>query len=377
MPPLSPEENLRYARHFSLPEVGTEGQKKLKNASVLCIGTGGLGSPIALYLAAAGVGKIGLVDDDNVEASNLQRQIIHGESWIGKPKLESAKQRLLETNPHIEVICHQARFTAKNAMEIAQGYDIIIDGTDNFPTRYLSNDVAFLLKKPNIYGSIFRFEGQVSVFAPHLEGPCYRCMLPQPPDPGTVPSCAEAGVLGVLPGIIGSLQAMEAIKLILGAGEPPLGKLVHYDALNTAFRTFNLRKDPECPLCGENPTVTKLIDYEGFCGLNRPNAFKEISVRELKDKLDAGIDGLLIDVRMPYEHEVASIEGSQLIPLPDFPNHTEQLPKDQPIYVHCKKGGRSTKACQILIDAGFSNVTNIEGGTDAWREEVDPTFPMI
>lgn len=373
MSSLTPQESLRYQRHFSLPEVGTEGQEKLKAASVLCIGTGGLGSPIALYLAAAGVGKIGLVDDDKVEASNLQRQIIHGESWIGEPKLESAKQRLLETNPHAEIICHHARFTSKNAMEIAKDYDIIIDGTDNFPTRYLSNDVSFLLKKPNVYGSIFRFEGQVSVFAPHLGGPCYRCMLPQPPDPGTVPSCAEAGVLGVLPGIIGSLQAMEAIKLILGAGEPPLGKLVHYDALNTAFRTFNLRKDPECPLCGENPTVTELIDYEGFCGLNQPSTVNEISVKELKDKMDAGLDGILVDVRMPYEYDISSIEGSQLIPLPDVPSQLDQLPKNQTIYMHCKMGARSAKACQILLDAGFADVINIAGGMDAWSEEIEPS----
>ena len=313
---LTPEENQRYARHFTLPEVGSEGQEKLKASSVLCIGTGGLGSPIALYLAAAGVGKIGLVDDDKVEASNLQRQIIHGESWIGKPKLESAKARLLETNPHIKVITHHARFTAANAMEIAKDYDVIIDGTDNFPTRYLSNDVSFLLKKPNVYGSIFRFEGQMSVFAPHLGGPCYRCMLPEPPDPGSVPSCAEAGVLGVLPGIIGSLQAMEAIKLLLDAGKPPLGKLLHYDALNTEFRTFNLRKDPQCPLCGDNPTVTELIDYEDFCGLKPPETMTEITVAELKQKLESGLDGILIDVRMPNEHAECSISGSTLIPLP-------------------------------------------------------------
>ena len=367
---LTPEENKRYARHFTLPEVGKSGQEKLKSSSVLCIGTGGLGSPVALYLAAAGVGTIGLVDDDQVEASNLQRQIIHGESWIGKPKLDSAKARLLEVNPHINVVTYNARFTSKNAVEIIQDqdYDIIIDGTDNFPTRYLSNDVAYLLKKPNIYGSIFRFEGQMSVFAPHLGGPCYRCMLPEPPDPGTVPSCAEAGVLGVLPGIIGSLQAMEAIKILLDAGTPPLGKLVHYDALNTNFKHFNLRKDPQCPLCGENPTIKKLIDYEEFCGVKPPENMKEITVTELRDKLTAGLDGQLIDVRMPDENAVCSIEGSILIPLPEIPNRASELSKDTALYIHCKGGVRSAKACAYLSEQGFTDLVNIKGGMDAWLE---------
>ncbi len=372
---LTDAEKNRYARHFTLPEVGSEGQEKLKASSVLCIGTGGLGSPIALYLAAAGVGKIGLVDDDKVEASNLQRQIIHGESWIGKSKLDSAKSRLLETNPHIEVVTHHARFTAANAIEIAQDYDVIIDGTDNFPTRYLSNDVSFLLKKPNVYGSIFRFEGQMSVFAPHLGGPCYRCMLPEPPDPGSVPSCAEAGVLGVLPGIIGSLQAMEAIKLLLGAGKPPLGKLLHYDALNTEFRTFNLRKDPQCPLCGDNPTVTALIDYENFCGLTPPSTMTEITVTELRQKLDQGLDGILIDVRMQQEYDAARLEQSRHIPLPTIVNAASGLPKDQNLYIHCKGGVRSARACAQLADLGFTKLINIEGGLDAWREQIDPALP--
>jgi adenylyltransferase/sulfurtransferase len=366
--PLSPEESKRYARHFTLPEVGQAGQEKLKNSSVLCIGAGGLGSPVALYLAAAGVGTIGIVDDDKVESSNLQRQIIHGESWIGKSKLDSAKARLLETNPHINVVTYQAKFTSTNAIEIAQDYDIIIDGTDNFPTRYLSNDVAFLLKKPNIYGSIFRFEGQMSVFAPHLGGPCYRCMLPEPPEPGSVPSCAEAGVLGVLPGIIGSLQAMEAIKLLLGAGNPPLGKLVHYDALNTSFRNFNLRKDPQCPLCGENPSVTELIDYEDFCGVKPPDIMTEITVTELKQKLDAGLDGILIDVRLPAEHAKCSIPSSKLIPLPEIENAASDLPRDKPLYIHCKGGVRSARACTYLAKLGFTQLVNIEGGMDAWLE---------
>ncbi|MGJ8656165.1 MAG: molybdopterin-synthase adenylyltransferase MoeB [Akkermansiaceae bacterium] len=368
--PLTPEEKKRYARHFTLPEVGQVGQEKLKASSVLCIGAGGLGSPVALYLAAAGVGTIGIVDDDTVETSNLQRQILHGESWIGKPKLDSAKARLLEINPHLNVVTYPAKFTSANAVEIVQDkdYDIIIDGTDNFPTRYLSNDVAFLLKKPNIYGSIFRFEGQISVFAPHLGGPCYRCMLPEPPEPGSVPSCAEAGVLGVLPGIIGSLQAMEAIKLILAAGTPPLGKLVHYDGLNTNFRNFNLRKDPQCPLCGENPTITKLIDYEEFCGVKPPETMTEITVTELKVKLDSGLDGMLIDVRLPAEHAECSIPGSKLIPLPDIPNSAENLPKNTTLYIHCKGGVRSARACAYLAENGFTQLVNISGGMDAWLE---------
>jgi adenylyltransferase/sulfurtransferase len=372
---LTPAEKQRYARHFTLPEVGEEGQGKLKNSSVLCIGTGGLGSPVAMYLAAAGVGRIGLVDADHVEPSNLQRQIIHGESWIGKPKLESAKARLQEINPHIEIECHEARFSAANAIQIAENYDIIIDGTDNFPTRYLSNDVSFLLKKPNIYGSIFRFEGQISAFAPHLGGPCYRCMLPTPPDPGTVPSCAEAGVLGVLPGIIGSMQAMEAIKLIVGAGKPPLGKLVHYDALNTEFRSFTLRKDPECPLCGENPSIIELIDYDNFCGLPSTSSMKEITVLELKEKLDAGLDGILVDVRTPAEVEAAALEGTQRIPLQELPARFAEIPTDKTIYIHCKAGGRSAKACAFLAEQGITNTVNIKGGIDAWRDLVDPSLP--
>ncbi|GAA5494022.1 putative adenylyltransferase/sulfurtransferase MoeZ [Rubritalea halochordaticola] len=376
MPELSSVEKQRYARHFTLPEVGEEGQLKLKEASVLCIGTGGLGSPAALYLAAAGVGRIGLVDSDHVESSNLQRQILHGESWIGKPKLESAAHRLHETNPHIEIELHEARFTAQNARQIAESYDIIIDGTDNFPTRYLSNDLAFFLKKPNIYGSIFRFEGQISVFAPHLGGPCYRCMLPEPPDPGSVPSCAEAGVLGVLPGIIGSLQAMEAIKLILGIGSPPLGKLVHYDALSTSFRSFNIRKDPQCPLCGDNPTVTDLIDYEGFCGLAPTNTMNEITITELKTKIDSGLDGILLDVRTPEEYAAAKIPGvTHHIPLQELPERYQEIPTDQTIYVHCKLGGRSAKACQFLSSVGINNTTNVKGGIDAYRDLIDPTLP--
>jgi adenylyltransferase/sulfurtransferase len=377
---LSNAEKARYARHFSLSQVGQEGQEKLKNASVLCIGTGGLGSPSTLYLAAAGVGRIGLVDSDVVEISNLQRQILHGESTLGKSKLDSAEARLRDINPHVTIEKHACNFTAENAMEIAANYDIIIDGTDNFPTRYLSNDVAFFLKKPNIYASIFRFEGQLSVFAPHLGGPCYRCMLPQPPDPGTVPSCAEAGVLGVLPGIIGSLQAMEAIKLLLGAGEPPLGRLLHYDALQTKFREFNLRRDPECPLCGDHPTVTELIDYQAFCGIptqkppastsiNQPTTPLQICVNTLKEKLDNGFKGHLIDVREPWEHQTCNIEGFRLVPMQTFTSILPELEasgKDTEIILLCHSGARSAHVQQFLITQGFTNTSNVAQGIAAW-----------
>jgi len=370
---LSTEEKSRYARHFSLSQVGLEGQQKLKNSSVLCIGAGGLGSPSALYLAAAGVGKIGIVDADVVELSNLQRQILHGQSTLGQSKLDSAATRLTDTNPHVEVIKYPVNFTAENALEIANDYDVIIDGTDNFPTRYLSNDVSVLLKKPNIYASIFRFEGQLSVFAPHLGGPCYRCMLPQPPDPGSVPSCAEAGVLGVLPGIMGSLQAMEAIKLLLGAGEPPLGRLLHYDALHTRFREFKLKRDPECPLCGDNPTITKLIDYENFCGMNTstPNNPDEISVSELNDKLANNFNGIFLDVRETWEYDVASIPGARLVPLATFPSIIPELKSaglDTEIIIHCKSGMRSDRACEFLRGEGFTKAINVAGGIDAWLE---------
>ncbi len=369
---LSNEEKARYARHFTLEQVGLEGQERLKNSSVLCIGAGGLGSPSTLYLAAAGVGRIGIVDSDVVELSNLQRQILHGQSTLGKSKLESGEARLNDINPHVQIDKHACNFTAENAMEIAKDYDVIIDGTDNFPTRYLSNDVAFFLKKPNIYASIFRFEGQLSVFAPHLGGPCYRCMLPQPPDPGSVPSCAEAGVLGVLPGIMGSLQAMEAIKILLDTGKPPLGKLLHYDALQTTFREFNLRRDPECPLCGENPTVTELIDYDQFCGIPNqdnmtPDHF-EISVSELKDKLTSGFSGTLLDVRETWEHDVANIPDARLIPLGEFPSiipELEAMGRDHEILIHCKSGVRSARACEFLINDGFTNGRNVAGGIEA------------
>ena len=369
---LSPEEKQRYARHFTLSQVGIEGQQKLKASSVLCIGAGGLGSPSMLYLAAAGIGRIGIVDPDVVERSNLQRQILHGESSLGSTKLESAEARLKDVNPHVQIEKHPCRFTAENALEIAKNYDVIIDGTDNFPTRYLSNDVAFFLKKPNIYASIFQFEGQLSVFAPHLGGPCYRCMLPDPPAAGTVPSCAEAGVLGVLPGVIGSLQAMEAIKVILGIGEPPMGRLVHYDALQTAFREFKLRKDPQCPLCGSNPTITTLqpiMNHNDIC--QAPSGPNELSVTELKAKIDQGLTGIIIDVREQWEHDIVNLPQAKLVPLNTFPSiipELTELGKDHEIIIHCKVGGRSAHAVEFLINEGFTNVYNVIGGMEAWQK---------
>ena len=377
---LSPDEHERYARHFSLSQVGIEGQKKLKNSSVLCIGAGGLGSPSALYLAAAGVGRIGIVDPDVVELSNLQRQILHGQSTLGLSKLDSAASRLEDINPHVKLEQHACRFSSENAMQIAADYDIIVDGTDNFPTRYLSNDVCFFLKKPNIYASIFRFEGQLSVFAPHLGGPCYRCMLPQPPEPKSVPSCAEAGVLGVLPGIMGSLQAMEAIKILLGIGEPPLGRLIHYDALLTKFREFNLRRDPQCPLCSENPTITGLVDYQEFCATPKENNMKdtpgEINVEELKKKLDEGFDGLLLDVRETWEHGVANIDAARLIPMAEIPDNIAELQamgNDHELLILCKSGGRSARVMQYLQQEGFTNVHNVIGGMDDWLKQQAPS----
>ncbi|MBT8045373.1 MAG: molybdopterin-synthase adenylyltransferase MoeB [Verrucomicrobiae bacterium] len=372
---LSQEEHARYARHFSLDQVGVEGQEKLKTSSVLCIGAGGLGSPAALYLAAAGVGRIGLVDPDVVELSNLQRQILHGQSTLGMNKLDSAAQRLHDINPHVQIEPHACHFTAENAVEIAKDYDVIIDGTDNFPTRYLSNDVAYLLKKPNIYASIFRFEGQLSVFAPHLGGPCYRCMLPEPPSPESVPSCAEAGVLGVLPGIIGSLQAMEAIKILLGAGEPPLGRLIHYDALQTCFRELELRQDPECPLCGENPTIKELADYQDFCGTTNTSSQSklpdEMCAEQLKAKLDGDFCGLLLDVRETWEHSICNIDTARLVPMSEIPSvvpELESLGHDHEILCLCKSGIRSARVMEYLRQQGFTNVCNITGGMDAWQK---------
>src|SRR5205814_331863 len=321
---LSVEELQRYSRHLIMPEVTSEGQNRLKAARVLCIGAGGLGSPAALYLAAAGVGTLGIVDFDDVDLSNLQRQILHGTKDVGRKKLDSARDRLRDANPGIKIETHECRFTSKNALEIVLGYDVVVDGSDNFPTRYLSNDVCVFAKKPNVYGSVFRFDGQTTVFAPHLGGPCYRCLFPEPPPPGSVPNCAQAGVLGVLPGIVGTIQANEAIKLILGVGEPLVGRLLYFDALKMKFREFHLRQDPQCPVCGDSPSITKPIDYEQFCGIST-SVIPTVSVRELKQKLDARENFQLVDVREPLEHEIASIDGARLIPLGELPDRLDEL----------------------------------------------------
>ena len=379
---FSNDEIARYSRHLIMPEVTLEGQKRLKAASVLCIGAGGLGSPIALYLAAAGIGRMGLVDADIVDFSNLQRQILHGTKDVGRKKLNSARDRIREINPNVQVDLHDTYFRADNARELVAPYDIVIDGTDNFPTRYCSNDVCVLLKKPNIYGSIFRFDGQCTVFAPHLGGPCYRCMFPEPPPPGMVPSCAEGGVLGVLPGIIGVMQAIEAIKLIMGLGESLIGRLVHFDALKLKFREFKLRRDPKCPICGENPTIKELIDYEQFCGI--PQAAAEeaaeapvpvISVQDLKKKLDAKEKFELVDVREKFEYDICRIPGSKLIPLGELPSRMSELDSADEIVLQCKTGGRSGKALKLLREAGFTKLDNLEGGITAWADEIDPSMP--
>ena len=379
---FSNDEIARYSRHLIMPEVTLEGQKRLKAAKVLCIGTGGLGSPIALYLAAAGVGRIGLVDFDTVDYSNLQRQILHGTGDVGRKKLKSAKDRIRDVNPNVQVDLHDAYFTSDNARQIAEPYDIVIDGTDNFPTRYLSNDVCVFLKKPNIYGSIFRFDGQSTVFAPHLGGPCYRCMFPEPPPPGMVPTCAEGGVLGVLPGIIGVIQAIEAVKLIIGIGEPLIGRLVHFDALKMKFREFKLRRDPKCPVCSDHPTITDLIDYEQFCGMPQAaaaeaerEAVPTISVQELKRKLDAGEDFLLVDVREAYEQDIARLPAAKLIPVGDLPSRMSELDSAQEIALVCKIGNRSIQALRTLQEAGFSKLVNVTGGIEAWAKEVDQSVP--
>src|SRR3954471_14885766 len=373
-PALSHAEVLRYSRHLLLPEVGVEGQRKLKAARVLTIGAGGLGSPLSLYLAAAGVGTIGIVDFDVVDLTNLQRQIVHGTSTLGKTKLESAKARLTDLNPNLKVESHDARLSAANALEIIREYDIVVDGTDNFPTRYLVNDACVLLDKPNVYGSIFRFEGQASVFYAK-EGPCYRCLYSEPPPPGLVPSCAEGGVLGVLPGIIGSIQALETIKLIIGAGDSLIGRLVLFDALKLKFRELKLRKDPDCPLCGEHPTIHELIDYEAFCGIGAAPAYQgpEIVAEQLKDELSQkGDDVILIDVREPHEWEIAHIEGARLIPLGQLPDRIPELDGHAEIVTYCHKGSRSMKALEILRGAGHSRVRSLAGGIDAWAARIEP-----
>src|SRR6202045_3035255 len=370
---MTNDERIRYSRHLMMPEVAADGQRRLKAAHVLCIGAGGLGSPAALYLAAAGVGKIGIVDFDDVDLSNLQRQILHGTKDVGRNKLESARDRLRDANPNIEVELHGCRFSSENAPGLVARYDLVIDGSDNFPTRYLSNDVCVFARKPNVYGSVFRFDGQTTVFAPHLGGPCYRCLFPHPPEPGTVPNCAEAGVLGVLPGIIGMVQASETVKLTLGIGEPLVGRLLHFDALKMKFREFNLRRDPQCPVCGDLPTITEPIDYEQFCGVS--TNVPTISVRELKQKLDAQESFQLVDVREPFEHEIANIDSAQLIPLGELPDRLNELDRDRLTIVHCHSGMRSAQAVRLLRDAGFANAFNLEGGIAKWSDEIDSAVP--
>jgi sulfur-carrier protein adenylyltransferase/sulfurtransferase len=378
---LSPQEVQRYSRHLIMPEVGVEGQKRLKAASVLLIGAGGLGSPLGLYLAAAGVGRIGLVDFDAVDYSNLQRQVLHDTANVGKPKLTSALERLRAINPEIKYKGYETRLTSANAMEICRGYDLIIDGTDNFATRYLVNDVCVLLKKPNVYGSIFRFDGQASVFHPPY-GPCYRCLYPNPPPPGEVPSCAEGGVLGILPGIIGVIQATEAVKIIIGKGEPLIGRLLHYDALAMAFKTFKVRRNPNCPICGENPTIKTLIDYDQFCGVRGVEAPAaatqsngDITVEELKKRLDRGDRIFILDVRNQPEFAICRIESSTLVPLPELPQRFAELDRDREMIVHCKSGMRSAKAVAFLREQGFTKVRNLKGGILEWAAKIDKSMP--
>ena len=376
---LSKDEVLRYSRHLIMPEVGMEGQLKLKQAKVLLVGAGGLGSPLALYLAAAGVGKLGVVDFDVVDFTNLQRQVLHGTSDVGRSKLDSAADTLREINPYVEVVPHEVRLTSENALAILADYDIVADGTDNFATRYLVNDACVLTGKPNVYGSIFRFEGQASVFATR-EGPCYRCLYPEPPPPGLVPSCAEGGVLGVLPGIVGCIQALETIKLIIGRGEPLIGRLLLFDALRLRFRELKLRRNPECPACGDHPTIDHLIDYEEFCGIRGQEAepmaaVPEITPTELKQMIDERRDFRLVDVREPHEFDICRIPGSVLIPLGDVPARMNELDSAQEIVVHCRSGMRSARAVELLQKAGFRRIHNLKGGILAWSDQVDPSVP--
>ena len=380
-PALTNDEVARYSRHLIMPEVGMDGQLKLKAASVLCIGAGGLGSPVAMYLAAAGVGRLGLVDFDVVDYSNLQRQIIHGTPDVGRPKLDSARDSLAAINPEVRIDTHNVALSSSNALDLFREYDIIVDGTDNFPTRYLVNDACVLLGKPNCYGSIFRFEGQASVFgAPG--GPCYRCLYPEPPPPGLVPSCAEGGVLGILPGVVGTIQATEAVKLIMGAGEPLIGRFLIYDALRMRFRELKLRKDPDCPVCGEHPTVTALIDYDQFCGIAPPASAAadpppsdDATVEQLKARLDEREEPFILDVREPQEYQICNIPGSTLIPLGDLPSRLHELEGRGEMIVHCKSGARSAKAVKLLREAGFAQAKNLRGGILRWIDAVDPTLP--
>ena len=376
---LSKEEVLRYSRHLIMPEVGMDGQLKLKNAKVLCIGTGGLGAPLGLYLAAAGVGRIGLVDFDNVDLTNLQRQVLFGTSDVGRPKTLAAAERLRNLNPDIQIDVFETHLTSENALEIMKDYDIVVDGTDNFPTRYLVNDACVLLGKPNVYGSIFRFEGQITVFG-YPSGPCYRCLYPEPPPPGLVPSCAEGGVLGVLPGIVGTIQAAETLKLVMGSGQPLVGRLLLFDALAMKFRELKLRKNPECPVCGEHPTVTKLIDYVEFCGIRGEDApvtttnLPEITPRDLKTRLDRGDELFILDVRETHEYQICNLNG-HLIPLGELARRVHELDSSREIVAHCRTGKRSGDAVDFLRKAGFKKIWNLKGGILAWSDEVDPTVP--
>jgi molybdopterin/thiamine biosynthesis adenylyltransferase/rhodanese-related sulfurtransferase len=382
LPELNPAEIRHYSRHLIMPEVGTAGQRKLKAARVLTIGAGGLGSPLGLYLAAAGVGTLGLVDFDVVDETNLHRQVLFGRTAVGRPKIQAATERLRDLNPHIDIVPHETRLDSSNALDLFKDYDVIVDGTDNFPTRYLVNDACVLLGKPNVYGSIFRFEGQVSIFW-GARGPCYRCLFPEPPPPGLVPSCAEGGVLGVLPGIIGSLQANEVIKLIVGAGDPLIGRLVLFDALRMRFRELKLKKDPNCPICSANPTQRELIDYEEFCGI-RPEPQQavdsdgpdfELSVEDLKRRVDAGEELTILDVRNPQEYEIARIPGSVLIPLHELQDRLGELDPAATIVAHCHHGARSARAVHLLRQMGFARSINLAGGIDDWSLQVDPSVP--
>jgi sulfur-carrier protein adenylyltransferase/sulfurtransferase len=384
---LSKDEILRYSRHLILPEVGMEGQLKLKNAKVLMVGAGGLGAPLGLYLAASGVGRVGIVDFDVVDFTNLQRQVIHGTKDVGRKKLDSAADSMLDINPYMTVDKFDTAITSENALDIIKDYDMVVDGTDNFPTRYLINDACVLLKKPNVYGSIFRFEGQATIFA-YPGGPCYRCLYAEPPPPGLVPSCAEGGVLGILPGTIGLIQATEAVKLILGVGESLVGRLLLYDALAMRFRELKLPRNPECPVCGDNPSIHELIDYHQFCGVPNPSEVApvteqqsgymsdtEIDAVALKARLDRGDKFQFIDVREPNEYQIASIPGAKLIPLGDVPKRVGELDPNTEVIVHCKMGGRSAKACDFLRQSGFKNVKNMLGGITAWSDKIDPSVP--
>ncbi len=378
---LNNDEIRRYSRHLILPEVGMAGQKKICSTSVLCIGAGGLGSPITMYLAAAGIGKIGVLDFDVVDFSNLQRQIAHGTSDVGRPKTESARDTIKSINPNVEVVIHNERISAENALDIIRPYDIVVDGTDNFPTRYLTNDACVLLKKANVYGSIFRFEGQASVFAPHLGGPCYRCLYPEPPPPGMVPSCAEGGVLGVLPGIVGCIQATEILKLALGKGSSLVGRLLLFNALDMKFRELKLRRDPACPICGDKPTIKELIDYEIFCGIQPQSVATganpdEVTVQEMKRALDdASLNIKVIDVREADEYQIARVQGVPLVPLSTLPQKFTTLDPNQQYYLHCKGGVRSLKALGFLREQGFKYLKSVKGGISAWSDEIDPNVP--